>query len=360
MKTFLFPGQGSQVRGMGGSLFEEFPEQSRKASDILGYSIRELCLEDPRKELNRTEFTQPALYVVNALSYFRRLEAGRQDADQFAGHSLGELNALMAAGCFDFETGLQIVKKRGEMLGRSRGGAMAAVMNLGRDQIAAILRDQGATGIDIVIHNSPLQSVIAGPKEQLAKVEPHLRVGNILYYPLNTSGAFHSRYMQPVSEEFRTYLAQIRFSPPQKPVIANVSARPYGPEDIIANLVGQIARPVLWCETIQHLLSLDGMEFEEIGHGDVLTKLLQSIRTQTATAGTVAASVSAGHSALEKVGAWNATRPVGTKVRSTRIQAGGLETRTEAVVLFGHRAAVYLKGYNGYFDLDELQPETAS
>jgi malonyl CoA-acyl carrier protein transacylase len=367
MKTFLFPGQGSQLRGMGAGLFEEFPDQTRQASEILGYSIRELCLEDPRKELNQTRFTQPALYVVSALSYFKRIQSGRDLPDMFAGHSLGEFNALMAAGAFDFELGLRLVKKRGELMGQVSDGSMAAIMNASSERIAQILREQEASAVDIAIYNSSAQSVIAGLKSDLAKVEPHFRVGDILYYPLNTSGAFHSRLMQPVGEQFKAYLASVKFQPLRKPVIANVSAQPYRDETLVSNLVDQISHPVLWQQSVEHLLTFDAMEFEEIGHGEVLTKLLKWIRQHAPRKSTPAVVARAEpmrdiakereRSALDKVSAWNAAHPIGTRVRSTLIEGRELETRTEALVLFGHRAAVYLKGYNGYFDLDQIETE---
>jgi len=358
MKVFLFPGQGSQVRGMGGALFDEFPELTRQASEVLGYSIRELCLEDPRRQLSQTRFTQPAIYVVNALSYFHRIQEGAAP-DLFAGHSLGEFNALMAGGCFDFELGLRLVKKRGELMGQVSGGAMAAIVNLTREAIARILKEQGATGVDIAIHNSPLQHVIAGTKEDLARIEPALRVGNAQYHALNTSGAFHSRYMRSVSEEFRSFLQGIELRPLAKPVIANVSARPYRDQEVVSNLVEQLTRPVLWCESVQYLLGLPGAELQEVGHGDVLTKMLNWIKTQSPPPAPQGAGERQ-RAARERVAAWNAAHPIGTKVRSSLVQGKDLETRTEAVVLFGHRAAVYLKDYNGYFDLEQIQTVRAT
>ena len=110
MKAFIFPGQGSQSKGMGEDLFDRFSDLVAKADKLLGYSIKELCLEDPRRELNKTQFTQPALYCVNALSYYQRIEDGESPPDFLAGHSLGEFNALLAAECFDFEAGLKLVK----------------------------------------------------------------------------------------------------------------------------------------------------------------------------------------------------------------------------------------------------------
>src|SRR3989337_2939421 len=125
----MFPGQGSQAKGMGAALFDEFRELTAAADSILGYSIKELCLENPRGELNRTQFTQPALYVVNALTCFKKLEESGQKPDYFAGHRLGERNALLAAECFDFEVGLRLVRKRGELMSQVPKGAMAAILN---------------------------------------------------------------------------------------------------------------------------------------------------------------------------------------------------------------------------------------
>ena len=116
MKAYMFPGQGSQAKGMGGTLFDEFSELTQQANEILGYSVKELCLDNPKRELNKTQYTQPALYVVNALSYYKKIQETGQTPDYLAGHSLGEFNALLAAECFDFATGLKLVQKRGELM----------------------------------------------------------------------------------------------------------------------------------------------------------------------------------------------------------------------------------------------------
>lgn len=109
--SICFPGQGSQRKGMGEGLFEEFPELTRQANAILGYSIEELCLVDAYNQLQQTQFTQPALYTVNALMYLKTLQVSGVSPEIVAGHSLGEYNALFAGGAFDFATGLKLVKK---------------------------------------------------------------------------------------------------------------------------------------------------------------------------------------------------------------------------------------------------------
>ncbi|MBF0103655.1 MAG: acyltransferase domain-containing protein, partial [Desulfobacterales bacterium] len=135
MLTFVFPGQGSQKTGMGESLFDEYKELTAQADEILGYSIKQLCLENLENNLQKTQFTQPALYVVNALSYLKKLDEVGKKPDFVAGHSLGEYNALLAANAFDFETGLKLVQKRGELMSKAIGGGMAAVIGFNRDQI---------------------------------------------------------------------------------------------------------------------------------------------------------------------------------------------------------------------------------
>ncbi len=169
MLTFVFPGQGSQFKGMGAGLFDEFQDLTRQADDILGYSIEELCLEDPNHQLGKTQFTQPALYTVSALSYLKKMKESGREPDYAAGHSLGEYNALFAAGCFDFETGLQLVKKRGELMSKAAPGGMAAVLGFTAEQVKEVLSDYHLTGIDIANHNSPSQIVIAGTKQDIEK-----------------------------------------------------------------------------------------------------------------------------------------------------------------------------------------------
>lgn len=370
MKTFMFPGQGSQKKGMGGTLFDEFSALTDQADRILGYSIKQLCLENPDRKLNQTQFTQPAIYVVNALSYFRKTAESGQEPDYLAGHSLGEFNALLAAGCFDFETGLSLVQKRGALMSEAKEGGMAAVLNATKAEIEAVFEAQGLTKIDLANYNSPAQIVISGSKQELEKARPFLQEGEMKYVPLNTSAAFHSSYMQPAREEFATYLKGFNFSPPKIPVISNVTARPYQSDDVIANLSAQITSSVKWFESIQYLRGLADMAFEEIGHGAVLTKILQQILKEPCEpAKPVTVQVEQADNqvvadpgnrqappktAAEKVADWNRKYQIGTKVKSTIIEDTDLETRTQAVVLFGHRAAVYLAGYQGYFDLDEL------
>jgi trans-AT polyketide synthase/acyltransferase/oxidoreductase domain-containing protein len=278
MSVFVFPGQGSQHQGMGGELFERYADLTATADDILGYSIQRLCLENPRQKLRQTEYTQPAVYVVNALSY---LDSGAVP-DYVAGHSLGEYNALHAAGVFDFETGLRLVRKRGELMSRMQAGSMAAVIGLAQEKIEQILADNGFDDLDIANYNAPDQIVVSGSVSALEQAHRVFRVAGARVIPLNVGAAFHSRFMQPASEQFAEFLSTFEFAELQRPVISNLHATPYRWEKIGENLQQQITRPVRWTQTIRYLLQQGEKEFHEIGPGRVLTGLLKTIREQTA------------------------------------------------------------------------------
>lgn len=281
MLTVMFPGQGSQKKGMGESLFDEFKEYTEKADKVLGYSIKELCLEDPDDKLGQTRFTQPALYVVNALSYFRDIEQKGQRIDYAIGHSLGEYNALLAAGVYNFETGLKLVAKRGELMSKASDGGMAAVIGMSEEKIIEVLSDNNLNEIMIANLNTPSQVVISGEKDTIDKAKPIFEsAGSRLYIPLNVSGAFHTSYMETAREEFEKFLDGITFSEFKIQVISNVTARPYRQEDIKKSLAEQITSPVRWTESVCYLMGKGEMEFGEIGPGTVLAGLVKKIKRE--------------------------------------------------------------------------------
>ncbi|MGM8225008.1 ACP S-malonyltransferase [Cellvibrio sp. ARAG 10.3] len=280
MNAYVFPGQGSQFVGMGKELFADFPDMVAIADDILGYSIESLCTQDKDKKLNQTQYTQPALYVVEALSYLKAVREGEQP-DVVAGHSLGEYSALFAAGVFDFATGLKLVKRRGELMSTAKiDGGMAAVLNIDADRIANTLQKGNLHEIDVANFNKPTQTVIAGPKDQLAVAARLFERAGGNFVPLNVSAPFHSRYMQPIQAEFSAYLQQFEFQPPRIPVLSNVTARPHEFNKIKEQLAQQISRSVLWTDTIRYLMSQGDFQYRELGPGDVLTKLISSILQQ--------------------------------------------------------------------------------
>jgi malonyl CoA-acyl carrier protein transacylase len=288
MIAFVFPGQGSQQRGMGGSLFDsvaEYVAVEREVDALLGYSLRALCLSDTSAaRLKETQYTQPALYVVNALHYYDALRKGRQPS-YVAGHSVGEYNALLAAGVFDFLTGLRLVRRRGELMGRARDGGMVAVIGLGGSRIAQLLRDRGFTSIDVANFNSPSQTVISGPVADLGRAGTELqKAGARMVMPLPVSAAFHSRYVAEAANAFEDYLYNFEFQAPSLPVIANVTGTPYPDSDPTATvrslLVKQMTHSVQWTQSVRYLLARGVSEFAEAGPGNVLTRLIQQIRNE--------------------------------------------------------------------------------
>ncbi len=278
MLTYVFPGQGSQFKGMGKELFDDFKTLSGIADNILGYSLRELCVEDPRNQLNKTQFTQPAIYVVSALSYLKWYEESSSKADYLAGHSLGEYNALFAAGAFDFETGLKLVKKRGELMGRATAGGMAAVLGVSVQDINSILRDNNFTNIDVANFNSSTQTVLSGDLTEINAAAKVFERHKARYIVLPVSAAFHSRYMVEARSEFELFLNDFNFNNLLTPVISNVTARPHADDKLKLNMRDQITSSVRWLETVNYLLDQGVFEFKELGPGMVLSKLVDSIK----------------------------------------------------------------------------------
>jgi trans-AT polyketide synthase/acyltransferase/oxidoreductase domain-containing protein len=279
MKAYLFPGQGSQSLGMGANLFKEFPGLIARADQILGYSIARLCLEDPKQQLNQTQFTQPALFVVNALSYMQKMRDGTKNAAFFAGHSLGEYNALFAAGAFDFETGLKLVQKRSTLMAEAKNGGMAAVIGLDERVVRKVLEDEGLTEIDLANYNGVTQFILSGPQKTIIEAQNAFTdAGAKAYVPLRVSGAFHSRYMEPARREFDRFISDFKFNRLQAPVIANVTGQPYDQDKIANTLSDQLTHPVRWDLVVRYLLEQGDVDLEEVGPGTILTDLVAKIR----------------------------------------------------------------------------------
>ena len=278
MLAYLFPGQGSQVRGMGADLFDNFDVYTSQASTELGYSIKSLCLDDPAQQLNLTQYTQPAIYVVNALSYLKLSQDQHEKPDYVAGHSLGEYNALFAAGVFDFMTGLKIVKKRGELMSQAQGGAMAAIMGIDKESVHHVLKQNELSTIYIANYNSHFQFVISGPQEDIKNAQNIFStIKSATFIPLRVSGAFHSPCMSSAQIEFEKYLQSFEFDIPCMPVIANINAAPYHPKITKYNLANQITSSVEWVKTIEYMKLKNVTTFKEVGVGTVLTRLLSAI-----------------------------------------------------------------------------------
>jgi len=338
MKAFIFPGQGSQKVGMGADIFDNFNEHVEAASDLMGYCLKTLCLEDPKGELGQTQFTQPALYVVSALMYLDEIEKAGIKPDVVAGHSLGEYNALFAAGAFTFIDGLKLVKKRAELMSKSNGGSMAAIVGSSSAELKELLVQENFKGLDIASVNSSKQIVVSGASDLISKAATYFESLDAQYYPLNVSAAFHSRHMKPAADEFFECLRSIRFSPLQIPVISNVFARPY--DDMQKNIAAD-----------PHLMLSDSdiktmPEQYVSGSSDDRLEAVKEKRLES-------------KNVLEKefklVLNWNDNYPIGSKIK---LQKTGdiFRTRSKAMLLFGRKAAIYLDDKKGFFALSEIYP----
>lgn len=353
-KFYMFPGQGSQFVGMGENLFDLYPELIEEADKILGYSIKNLCLFDEENNLNNTAYTQPALYVINCLSYLETRK--KEDApDYVLGHSLGEYSALFAANVFDFKTGLKLVKKRGELMNTYGQGGMIAVIGEKLDNITTLLKKQHLEGIDIANINSYDQIVLSGLEEQITVATDLFSSHNISVIPLPVSGAFHSRYMQDAKIEYEDFLEDFTFNTPSIPTISNVNGSFYNKNNVKELLVKQVVSPVNWVQSIEYLLnkySYENLTVKEVGPKKVLTKLYDKIVNSQPRPFTHEDIVP--KDITKKVELWNEKFKIGTKVYLKNIGTYS-NTKSKAYLLFDKRPVIYVTGYNGYFDLDDIR-----
>lgn len=270
--AWIFPGQGSQKIGMGADLFEqpEFQPQLELAEKILGWSIPEIC-SDPEDKISKTLYTQPCLYVVETLLVDRLKQEG-QSPDYVAGHSLGEYVALYAAGVFDFETGLKLVKRRAELMDSADGGQMAALIGFNSEQLQEQI--QQTENIVLANDNSAAQVVISGTPEAVDQVLANIKVKRAV--KLNVSGAFHSPLMAEAATEFQRILDEIPFNNAQVPVLSNVDPNPTTDATLLKQrLTQQMTGSVRWREICLQLSELEVQQVVEIGPGNVLTGLMK-------------------------------------------------------------------------------------
>lgn len=278
--AYMFPGQGSQTKGMGERVFKQYPHLVQQANATLGYSIEQLCLEGSDQMLGQTKYTQVALYVVNTLLYLDEIKRRGVCPDYVVGHSIGEFNALFAAGVFDFLTGLELVQQRAGLMDKATVGTMSVVLGLSADQVTAILEAAGSHMIDIAAWNAPEQVVLAGTPEALSELTPlFLDKGALKVHPLQVSGAFHSRAMQPAAKQFESLLGEYQLTVPKRPVLSNYTARPHQVNDLKSNLGQQLCHTVRWLETVEYILRQDAeTTFVEISCHAVLTELVKQVK----------------------------------------------------------------------------------
>jgi [acyl-carrier-protein] S-malonyltransferase len=279
--ALIFPGQGSQVVGMGADL----PRASQSARGvfeeaeiILGRDLSRLCFQGPEEELRQTANAQPAILVTSLACLIAALETGglsRRPAF-VAGHSLGEYTALVAAGCLSFEDALRMVSERGRLMqeaGASQPGAMAAVLGLTESEADEVCRLSGAEACN---YNSPSQVVIGGPPSLVARASSLARERGARVLPLNVSAAFHTSLMGAAAADFARAVNKITICDPQIPVMGNVSARPLGSAaEVRDELERQIISPVLWRQSVVAMAEAGVNTLIEVGPGRVLSSLIK-------------------------------------------------------------------------------------
>lgn len=273
----MFPGQGSQNVGMGKDLCDRFDVARNtfaEADDVLGFKLSKLCFEGPEEELKLTANQQPAI-LTTSVAAWRVLTSETDLAPAlFAGHSLGEYSALVAAGKLDFAPAVELVRMRGQAMQKAvpEGvGAMAAVIGFDArsliEKCAAV--DSGLGKVEVVNFNSSQQQIVSGHKEAVDALVKELAEEKIRCTPLPVSAPFHSSLMAPAREEMTPKLKDTQLNSTDNPVIANLTGRlsqPYG----IDNLIQQIDSPVLWTDTLSAAAGEGCDTFFEIGPGKVL------------------------------------------------------------------------------------------
>ena len=305
--AFVFPGQGSQVVGMGRAVYESSArarETFESANEVLGYDLTKICFEGPAERLDDTTVAQPAVLatsvaILEALVESVNGKLGRRVTDGHeprgvgalpaglrprfvAGHSLGEFTALVAAGVLTFQDALRLVAERGR-LAASRGakGAMAAIVGLPAEEVDRVIKDTLPIGSAVVVanDNGPTQVTIAGDSESIRRITEALtRHGARRIIPLRISAPFHFPDMGRIGPDLSAFMRTLHFREPVVPIVANVSALPHPSASAIPDaLVRHLSQRVEWLRSVRYMVERGASTFVEIGAGQVVNGLVKRI-----------------------------------------------------------------------------------
>ena len=282
MKAYIFPGQGAQFTGMGLDLYNNFQmahELFEKANEILGFRITDIMFEGTADQLKQTNVTQPAIFLHSVI--LAKVLGNSFQPEMVAGHSLGEISALVAVGVLSFEDGLQLVSKRAEAMQKAceiMPSTMAAVLGL-EDQVVEEVCDVVDGVVVAANYNCPGQLVISGEVSAIGTACELLKEkGARRALVLPVGGAFHSPMMEPAREELAAAIKETQFNEPACPVYQNVPASAVtSATEIKENLMKQLTAPVKWTQSIQSMIADGGTQFIEVGPGKVLQGLMRKI-----------------------------------------------------------------------------------
>ena len=290
MNAYIFPGQGAQFTGMGLDLFEGShlaKEMFLKANDILGFTITDTMFEGDAEALKQTKVTQPAIFLHSVI--LSKVLGEQFKPDMVAGHSLGELSALVANGALNFEDGLRLVSQRALAMQKAceiQPSTMAAVLGLEDKEVQDIC--DATPGIVVAAnYNCPGQLVISGEVTAIETAcESMKEKGARRALVLPVGGAFHSPLMEPAREELAAAIENTTFNTPSSPIYQNVSTTATtDPTEIKKNLMAQLTAPVKWTQSIQQMIADGATHFTEVGPGKVLQGLMRKIDREVSTSG---------------------------------------------------------------------------
>ena len=288
MFSVIFPGQGSQLIGMGKEFFDKYEivkKLFKEGNDVLGFNISKIILEGPKEDLDLTENTQPAIFLIS-YSIFQVIKnefnINLNNGKYFAGHSLGEYSALSCAGYLEFDKTIKLLRARGNAMQNAvpKGeGGMLAVLGTKIEKIEKILKDnEKKFEAQIANDNSEGQTVLSGRIKDLDLISIFLKNEKIKNIKLPVSAPFHCELMSNATEEMKKEFEKINFKESNNTLISNVTAKKVSNiTDLKSLLINQIEKRVRWRETIINMITYGVDQFIEIGPGKVLSGLVKRI-----------------------------------------------------------------------------------